>query len=92
MYKRQYQINVINVSGVPGKAAAAKAVLIETGFAVTKIDSEVAEETERTVIVYPVNRSEEALSIQRALGVGLVSASSEVGETITIYTGSDFTF
>lgn len=85
-----YEIHIINVSGTPGKAAAAKAVLIETGYAVAKIDSEVADETERTVIVYPPESSEVALNIQRTLGVGLISASNDASKTVTIYTGSDY--
>ena len=81
-------ISLINTSGVVGLAAELKLQLVTRGIEVSTITIDTERSDQRTVVVYPRAKQNEALLLSRILG-GVPISSVDESEEIKIFVGSD---
>jgi hypothetical protein len=85
-----YEVELINVSGVAGRAGELAAVVVAAGHPVSALSADISSQRNRSVIVFPQSREAEALAISQALGGVLLSAAEDESNRIRIFVGEDF--
>lgn len=86
-------IEVVNVSGISGQAAAARILIEAAGYEVSALRSDLERTTTRTVIVYTPEWQAEALALSELFAGALVSAAADTQTQepgLTVFVGSDF--
>lgn len=88
----QVHAQVLNATGVSGRASAVAQGLEWGGFSSSNISTGNASTTSKTVVYYPSNRAESAAAVAGALGIpsSQVEESSNYSE-VTVVIGTDWT-
>ncbi|HTJ72308.1 MAG TPA: LCP family protein [Actinospica sp.] len=88
----QVHAQVLNATGVSGRASAVAQGLESGGFSSSNISTGNASTTSKTVVYYPSNRAESAAAVAGALGIpsSQVEESSNYSE-VTVVIGTDWT-
>ncbi len=82
-------VSVVNRSGSVGAGAALRIQLEAEGYKVESLEADLSTTQERTVIVAPGDKYNEALEISRLLNNALVSLTAAEEGVITIFVGSN---
>ncbi len=89
---QRFSLSLINSSDTPGAGADLRSQIEERGYGVSRLESDLRDSKEKTVIVYTQDIVEEALNLSKILGGALLSAhpSATTTASIEIYIGNDF--
>ena len=88
----QVHAQVLNATGVSGRASTVAQGLESGGFSASDISTGNAEKTPQTVVYYPADRAQSAAAVAGALGIpsSQVQESSNYSE-VTVVIGTDWT-
>lgn len=83
-------VEIVNISGTPGTAAAAKKLLEDAGYEVLKTSVDLERAEERSIVVFSLDRQDDAIAVSKLLGGALLSAGPAAStDTVTIFVGLD---
>jgi LCP family protein required for cell wall assembly len=88
----QVHAQVLNGTGVSGRASTVSQALVSGGFSSANISTGNASTTSKTVVYYPADRAQSAAAVAGALGIpsSQVQESSNYSE-VTVVIGTDWT-
>lgn len=83
-------VELVNVSGVPGTVAQLREKLELRGYVIEKTGVDLERTEDRTVIVFSLDRQDDAVALSKLLDGALLSAGpSTMSNEVTVYVGRD---